>query len=216
MTGAPTFSISQTLEQDVGRDRAEHGFTMLVYSIPTCCHPTIMPASEVVLTVTMISPGGSRTPPRQAGIGGPGRLLNNLVVMIVASLIQPGNGFRTQIAEGIDYPFGRNGLGQSYVCGYGIDYSRHLRTRQFGHDLDSAMPPPPTGALAGGANSRPSPDFPYDPRLRGRPPQLCYLDEPSSEVTNDLCIRWQPPLVYLAAYLDPAGRQATPTPNRQE
>ena len=43
----------------------------------------------------------------------------------------------------------------------------HQRTRQFAHDLDPALPPPPPGALAGGANSQPAPDFPYDPRLSG-------------------------------------------------
>jgi endoglucanase len=56
--------------------------------------------------------------------------------------------------------------------------------------------------LAGGANSRPHPDFPYDPRLIGLPPQCCYLDEPTSEVTNDICVRWNAPLVYVATYLD--------------
>jgi hypothetical protein len=65
-----------------------------------------------------------------------------------------------------------------------------------------ALPPPPRGALAGGANSRPSPDFPYDSRLLGLPPQCCYLDEPTSEVTNDVCIRWNAPLVWIAIYLN--------------
>jgi endoglucanase len=106
------------------------------------------------------------------------------------------------VSTGVDYLFGRNALGQSYVTGYGIDDTRHQRTRQFGHDLDPAFPPPPRGALAGGANSRPHPDFPYDPRLIGLPPQRCYLDEPTSEVTNDICVRWNAPLVYVATYLD--------------
>ena len=46
------------------------------------------------------------------------------------------------------------------------------------------------GAIAGGPNSKSYPGFPSDDRLRGLPPQLCYLDEPSSETTNDVCIRW--------------------------
>ena len=40
----------------------------------------------------------------------------------------------------MDYLFGRNALGQSYVVGYGTDTTRHLRTRQFGHDLDPSLP----------------------------------------------------------------------------
>ena len=133
--------------------------------------------------------------------GSNGRLLNNLVVLGVAQLVTGDTHYRDAVVEGLDYLFGRNALGQCYVTGYGTDSSTHLRTRQFGHDLDPAMPPPPPGAVVGGANSTPSPDFPYDPRLIGLPPQCCYLDEPTSEVTNDVCIRWNAPLVWVTSYL---------------
>jgi endoglucanase len=134
--------------------------------------------------------------------GSNGRILNNLVVMGVAQLVSGSSRYADAIAIGMDYLLGRNALGQSYITGYGIDYSCHQRTRQFGHDLDPALPPPPRGALAGGANSRPAPDFPYDSRLLGLPPQCCYLDEPTSEVTNDVCIRWNSPLTWIAIYLN--------------
>jgi hypothetical protein len=35
----------------------------------------------------------------------------------------------------------------------------------------------------------------------GLPPQFCYLEEPNSEVTIDICIRWNAPLVWVAGYL---------------
>jgi endoglucanase len=133
--------------------------------------------------------------------GSNGRILNNLVVLAVAHLVSGGSPYADAVATGMDYLLGRNALGQSYITGHGIDYSCHQRARQFGHDLNPALPPPPRGALAGGANSLPHPDFPYDPRLRGLPPQCCYLDEPTSEVTNDICIRWNAPLVWVATYL---------------
>ena len=101
----------------------------------------------------------------------------------------------------MDYLLGRNALGQSYVTGYGTDFSRHQRTRHFAHDLDPAFPPPPPGALAGGPTNQAYPDFPDDPRLPGLPPQLRYLDEPTSETTNDICIRWNAPLVWVATFL---------------
>jgi endoglucanase len=132
--------------------------------------------------------------------GANGRILNNLVVLAVARLLSGVPRYADAVAAGMDYLLGRNALGQRYITGYGTDYSRHQRTRQFGHDLDQAFPPPPRRALAGGANSRPSPDFPYDSRS-GLPPQCCYLDEPTSEVTNDVCIRWNAPLVWVATYL---------------
>jgi hypothetical protein len=139
--------------------------------------------------------------------GSNGRILNNLVVLAVAHLVSGSSHYADAVATGMDYLLGRNALGQGYITGYGTDCTCHQRTRQFGHDLDPALPPPPPGALAGGANSLPAPDFPYDPRLLGLPPQCCYLDEPTSEVTNDICIRWNAPLVWVATYLSTLNDQ---------
>jgi endoglucanase len=135
-----------------------------------------------------------------------GRILNNLVVLAVAQLVSGASRHADAVASGMDDLLGGNALGQSYITGYGTDFTCHQRTRQFGRDLDPALPPPP-GALAGGANSQPAPDFPYDPRLLGLPPQCCYLDEPTSEVTNDICIHWNAPLVWVAAYLSTLNDQ---------
>ena len=134
--------------------------------------------------------------------GSNGRILNNLVVLATAAELTGESRFRAAVATGVDYLLGHNALGQSYIAGYGTDFTRRLRTRQFGHALDPSLPPAPAGALAGGANSKHHPGFPSDPRLADLPPQLCYLDEPTSETTNDVCIRWNAPLVYIATYLD--------------
>ena len=109
--------------------------------------------------------------------------------------------FLDAVRTGIDYLLGRNALGQSYVTGYGTDFSQHQRTRHFAHDLDPAFPPPPPGSLAGGPTNQAYPDFPDDPRLPDLPPQCAYLDQPSSETTNDICIRWNAPLVWVATFL---------------
>jgi hypothetical protein len=42
---------------------------------------------------------------------------------------------------------------------------------------------------------------PGDPRFAGLPDELHYVDEPTSETTNDVCIRWNAPLVLVAARL---------------
>lgn len=136
--------------------------------------------------------------------GSNGRILNNLVVLATAHELSGAARYHDAVAEGMDYLLGRNALGRSYITGYGTEYSRHQRNRQFG-DL-----PPPPGTIAGGPNSIPAPDFPYDVRLLGRPPQCCYLDEPTSEVTNDICIRWNAPLVWVATYLTDFPRRRVP------
>ena len=163
----------------------------------------VMDAADRLLTLQAAQPWGQPYAPSEGwDWGSNGRILNNLVVLVVAHLLTGNRGYTNGVATGMDYLLGRNGLGQSYITGYGTDYSRHQRTRQFGHDLDPAFPRPPPGALAGGANSRPHPDFPYDERLADLAPQLCYLDEPTSEVTNDICIRWNSPLVYVSSFLN--------------
>ena len=135
--------------------------------------------------------------------GSNGRILNNLVVLATAYDLSGRRRYLDATLAGIDFLFGLNALGQSYVTGYGTDHTFHQRTRHFAHDLDPAFPPPPPGAIAGGPNSKEYPGFPSDERLRGLPPQLCYLatDDPTSETTNDVCIRWNAPLVWIAMFL---------------
>ena len=168
---------------------------------------TVIRAGQRLLELQQGQPWGQPyAPPDGWDWGSNGRILNNLVVLATAHRITDDQRFHDAVATGVDYLLGRNALGQSYVTGYGTDATRHLRTRQFGHDLDPAFPPPPPGALAGGANSTHTPGFPSDPRIAGRAPQCCYLDEPTSETTNDICIRWNAPLAYIAAYLAVTGR----------
>ena len=133
--------------------------------------------------------------------GSNGRILNNLVVLATAYDLTSQRDYLDATLTGIDFLLGRNALGQSYITGYGTDHTCHQRTRHFAYDLDPAFPPPPPGAIAGGPNSKTYPGFPSDDRLEGLPPQLCYLDEPTSETTNDVCIRWNAPLVWVAMFL---------------
>jgi endoglucanase len=133
--------------------------------------------------------------------GSNGRILNNLVILGRAYEMTGEAAFLTSTRAGMDYLLGRNALGQSYITGYGTDFSRHQRARHFAHDLDQAFPPPPPGTLAGGPTNRAYPDFPDDPRLPDLPPQCAYFDVPTSETTNDVCIRWNAPLVWVATFL---------------
>jgi endoglucanase len=138
--------------------------------------------------------------------GSNGRVLNNLVVIGAAHRLSGAPALREAFLTGLDYLLGRNALGQCYITGYGTDDSHRQRTRHFAHDLDPAFPPPPPGAIAGGPTDQDHPGFPSDPRIAGLPPQLCYFDAPTSETTNDICIRWNAPLVAVAVQADLLGR----------
>jgi endoglucanase len=163
---------------------------------------SVRQGAERLLALQRAQPWGQPYAPESGWAwGSNGRILNNLVVLAVAHQITGDPRFLDGAVTGMDYLLGRNALGQSYVTGYGTDTTAHLRTRQFGHDSDQNFPPPPIGALAGGANSTNTPGFASDPRLDGLAAQCRYLDEPTSETTNDICIRWNAPLTYVASYL---------------
>jgi endoglucanase len=168
---------------------------------------TVARAAQQFLELQQRQPWGQPyAPPDGWDWGSNGRILNNLVVVATAHQVNGDPRFHDAVATGVDYLLGRNALGQSYVTGHGTDATSHLRTRQFGHDLDPAFPAPPAGAIAGGANSTRTAGFPSDPRIAELPPQCCYLDEPTSETTNDICIRWNAPLAYIATYLSLTAR----------
>jgi endoglucanase len=94
----------------------------------------------------------------------------------------------------------RNAHGLSFVTGHGTDTAHRQRVRHFGHALDPAFPPPPPGSLAGGPAGKRYEGFPFDPRFEDLPGQFCYVDEPTSETTNDVCIRWNAALVWMATF----------------
>jgi endoglucanase len=133
--------------------------------------------------------------------GSNGRIANNLIVIATAHELTGAARYREGFMNGLGYLFGRNPIGISFVTGYGSYHSHRQRVRHFGRALDPSFPPPPPGSLAGGAASKTYPGFPGDPRFAGLPDQLCYVDEPTSETTNDICIRWNASLVWLGAYL---------------
>lgn len=94
--------------------------------------------------------------------GSNGRIGNNLMVLGSAYLMTGEDDLLAATRTGMDYLLGRNALGQSYVTGYGADFSRHQRTRHFATDLDPASP------AAGGRPGRRA-DQPGLSRLPRRP-----------------------------------------------
>lgn len=140
--------------------------------------------------------------------GSNGRLLTNIVVLATAFDIAGRRDHLDAAIGGVDYLFGRNGVGLSFVTGHGTETAHRQRVRHFAGALDPRCPMPPAGSLAGGQPaSIDYPGFPGDPRFAGLPPQLCYADEPTSETTNDVCVRWNAALVWVVSWLTRLERE---------
>ncbi|MFC9701365.1 glycoside hydrolase family 9 protein [Streptomyces sp. NPDC056943] len=131
--------------------------------------------------------------------GSNGEVANDAVVMAVAGELTGDARYRTGALETMDYLLGRNALGLSYVTGYGETSSQNQHHRFWAHQLDSSLPHPPAGSLAGGPNSALQDPVAVE-KLTGCAPAACYVDDIGSYSTNEVAVNWNAPLAWLAAY----------------
>ncbi|MFI8235232.1 glycoside hydrolase family 9 protein [Streptomyces sp. NPDC085900] len=128
------------------------------------------------------------------------QVLNNGVVLATAYDITGASKYRDGAAETMDYILGRNALNISYVTGYGEVNSHNQHSRWYAHELDPNLPNPPSGTLAGGANS--SIQDPYaQSKLQGCVGQFCYIDDIQSWSTNETAINWNAALARLSSFV---------------
>ncbi len=148
---------------------------------------SVIDAAEGLLRIQRAEPWGQPYSPSDGwDWGSNGRILNNLIVIASVFDLTGDVRYRHGLLLGLDYLFGRNAVGMSFVTGYGSDFAHRQRVRHLGHALDPTFPPPAAGSVAGGPASKVFEGFPADPRFVGLPPQLCYVDEPTSETTRHL------------------------------
>ncbi|WP_433291159.1 glycoside hydrolase family 9 protein [Actinoplanes sp. CA-030573] len=127
-------------------------------------------------------------------------VLNNMVVLAGAYTLTGARQYRDGVLTGVDYVLGRNALNQSYVTGYGEVSSQNEHSRWYAHELDPALPHPPNGTLAGGANS--SIQDPYaQSKLTGCVAQFCYIDDIQSWSTNEEAINWNSALAWVSSFV---------------
>ncbi|WP_329109085.1 glycoside hydrolase family 9 protein [Micromonospora sp. NBC_01699] len=141
--------------------------------------------------------------------GGNGNIINNAVVLATAYDLTRDVRYRDGAVQGMDYIFGRNALNQSYVTGWGEQASRNQHSRIFGNQYNPALPNPPAGSIAGGANASLDDPFAAD-LLAGCAPMFCYVDDIASYATNEVAINWNSALAWIASFLADQGAAAVP------
>ncbi|WP_326825445.1 glycoside hydrolase family 9 protein [Streptosporangium sp. NBC_01756] len=167
---------------------------------------SVLAGADGYLAIQRAQPYGMPYSPPDFEWGSNSQVLNNAIVLAVAHDLSGEARYRDGVVETMDYILGRNALNQSYVTGYGEVASRNQHSRWYSHQLDPALPNPPRGTLAGGANSGIQ-DPVAQAKLRGCAPQFCYIDDIESWSTNELTVNWNAPLVWVSAFI--AG--TTPT-----
>lgn len=144
--------------------------------------------------------------------GSNGLLLNNLALLAAAHEITGDPAYRDAVLGGVDYLFGRNALGVSYVTGYGTRDVRNQHSRWYAHQLDPTLPHPPRGTVSGGPNSD-CPD-PVSAALAGGPAQCCFVDDIGAYGVNEMTINWNSALAWVASYLAQVNDQTSGYPGR--
>jgi endoglucanase len=130
-------------------------------------------------------------------------VVNNAIVMAYAYKVTGENKYISGTSTALDYIFGRNGLGISYVTGTGTYHTSNPHHRYWSYELDHSFPMAPDGVMSGGAGS--GLQDPYVGGLgyiRGEvAPQKCYVDSIEAWSVNEVTINWNAPFAWVISFL---------------
>ena len=143
-------------------------------------------------------------------------VINN--AMVLAYAYDTDNSkyiYRNGAAEALDYLFGRNGLGFSYVSGYGDKAMKSPYHRYWAQSIDPDFPAAPSGVLAGG----PCSDMYHDNYLRGLgykrgtlADQKYYVDSAEAWTVNEVSVSLNASLVWMSSFMNDQFGGSKPVP----
>ncbi|MBO4866593.1 MAG: glycoside hydrolase family 9 protein [Ruminococcus sp.] len=143
-------------------------------------------------------------------------VINNAMVLAYAYDTDNSNyNYRDGAAEALDYLYGRNGLGFSYVSGYGDKAMASPHHRYWANSIDPTFPAAPAGVLSGG----PCSDINHDKYLRSLgykrgtlAPQKCYVDSAEAWTVNGVSTCWNASLVWMTSFMNDQFGVPKPVP----
>jgi len=119
-------------------------------------------------------------------------LLNRGIMLMQAYRYTQQDRYKNAAIASLDYVFGRNATGYSFVTGYGDFSSQHIHHRP---SVADSIGKPIPGFIVGGPHAGRQDKCNYS----GNAPATTYLDHPCSYATNEIAINWNAPLVYMLA-----------------
>ncbi|HPG41296.1 MAG TPA: glycoside hydrolase family 9 protein [bacterium] len=128
---------------------------------------------------------------------------NQAMVLLQAFIATQDSSYLHAAIANLDYLLGRNATGYSFVTGYGDKTSMKIHHRQSGAD---GVKDPVPGFLVGGPNPSQQDGVVYPSNL----PAKSFVDNQNSYASNEICINWNAPLVFLVygmeAIMSPDGK----------
>jgi endoglucanase len=133
--------------------------------------------------------------------GSNGGILNNAIILAIACDITGKPAYRDGTVRALDYLLGYNGLRRSFITGFGSFPSAHPHHRVWANDRDAGYVGPPPGIVVGGPNKNIEDPEMKSARVSSLPIAKRYLDVLGSFATNEVCINWNAPLVWVVDWL---------------
>lgn len=127
----------------------------------------------------------------------------NKAIILIFGFVESGNiNYKNTALAQLNYILGTNAHNLSFVTGVGTNSIMHPHHRPSA--ADGVVNPVP-GLLSGGPN-----EYLNDPVLQSlfnssTPPALCFVDHVDSYASNEICINWNAPLVFVAGYFNGDG-----------
>ena len=126
-------------------------------------------------------------------------ILNAAMIMVQAYRLKKDIKYLTGVQQSMDYIFGTNALGYSFVTGYGAKPPMHIHHRQSAADN---IPEPVPGLLSGGPNSRQQDADHGAVYPKNVAPMKSWVDQEPSFASNEVCLNWNAPLTYVLGFLE--------------
>jgi endoglucanase len=125
-------------------------------------------------------------------------ILNHAIILCYAHRFSKGSKYLDGIIETIDYIFGKNATGYSFVTGFGALSPLHPHHRIMGSDAND-LPIP--GFLVGGPNSNRDDELREGVVYPFKEPAKSYVDNVDAYAVNEVCINWNAALAFVLGYL---------------
>jgi len=126
-------------------------------------------------------------------------VLNASLVLAQAYRLEPKAEYLQSVQYAVDYIFGKNAVGYSYLTGFGDRTPMHIHHRQSASDtVDEPVP----GLLSGGPNNGKQDAASGVVYPENASPMKSWTDHVDSYASNEICLNWNAPLTYVLAFLE--------------
>lgn len=129
-------------------------------------------------------------------------VLNHAMILAFAFTFTRDSKYIQAAVEAVDYIFGKNATGYSFVTGYGDKSPMNIHHRPSATDgIDEPIP----GYLVNGSNEFRHDDIEkhtWGVEYPNTEPAKCYIDLQGSYATNEVAINWNGALVFMLGFLE--------------